>query len=245
VTKEDLSLKQDNIIIEYTPQDREFVEETFDNLSEAVWFLTDYFELDDTFPTIRTILTPNRGEFDRCVKEILKIDIEVPSHPCRIAMPQRTDLVILSPLAYERGINHYSSDSYRRLLFHEAVHIFEEYLSPNIDMVTRWWSEGLAMSLSGHWKDEKTEVLERIGTGTIPSIKEMEGGSAFADNAVSLCYLWGWTMVKYVECAYGKGMIRRIVKECDDGDIFKMVGEKAQSLEKKWQGWLLSEVPVS
>jgi len=240
-----LSLKQDNIIIEYMTQDRRFVEKTFNHLSEAVCFFTGYFELEDTFPTIRAILTPNRGEFDRCVKEILKIDIEVPSHPHIMATPQRTDLVILSPLAYVKGINHYSPEGYRRLLFHEVVHIFEEYLSPNIEMVTRWWSEGLAMYLSEHWKDEKAEMLERIEKGTIPPIKEMEGGSAFSDNAVRLCYLWGWTIVKYIESAYGRGMIRRIVKECDDGDIFKMVGEKPQSFEKRWKGWLLSEVPVS
>jgi len=72
-----------------------------------------------------------------------------------MAQPQRTDLVVLSPSAYEQhSIFRYFLDEYRRLLFHEMTHMFEEYLAPAsaMEAVPRWWSEGLAVYLSGQWK---------------------------------------------------------------------------------------------
>ncbi|MFU8796546.1 MAG: hypothetical protein ACNA7X_04550, partial [Dehalococcoidia bacterium] len=189
---------------------------------------------------IRAILVPSRREYDRLVVDLLGVDIEVPSNPGRVAQPQRTDIVFLSPSAYRQHSTYsYDADEYRRLVFHELVHVFEEHLSPDIEAAPRWWSEGLAAYLSGQWRCAdrfrfRQPVLEGITLGHVPRISEIE-----AD--VQLCYAWGWTLVMFIEKAYSRDTVVRIVRECDDGDVLSTLGEDPHAFEKGWQRWLLQE----
>jgi hypothetical protein len=233
-----LAAEQDKIRVEYTERDRDFVPATLQHLSSAIKQLADYFDLPASFPTVRAIIVPNRPEFDRCVKEILKIEIEVPSDPCRIAQPQRTDLILLSPNAYGQSTTTYTPDGYERLITHETVHIVEECLSPDMEKTPRWWSEGLAMFLSRQWiEGEGERVVQEVAAGRIPAIADMQQGPA-ASEGVKLCYVWGWTIVMYIDEAYGKSMIKRIVRECDDGNVFAVLDEDPHELEAKWKDWL-------
>ncbi len=142
-----------NIKIGFTEKDEEFVMVTFDGLKEAIKFLLNYFNLEKKFPPIRVILAPNREEYIRLVKEFLRVDTEEASKSYRIAQPQHTDLLLLAPSAYSTdSIYKYSAEEYKKLIFHEMTHMFEEYLSPNIELSPRWWSEGLATYLSEQWK---------------------------------------------------------------------------------------------
>ncbi len=227
-----------NIKVVFTERDREFVDKTFVGLKEAIKFLSGYFRLGKSFPLVRAILVPNRGEFDRLVIELLKVDIKKPSRPSRIAQTQRTDLVLLSPSAYSKdSIYEYNPEEYKRLIFHETAHIFEEYLSPNIEALPRWWGEGLAVYLSGQWKYEdefREPVLEGLKIKEIPKFEEIKGDT-------ELCYQWGWTIVKYIEFQYGQKMIVKIVRECADGNVIKIIGEPIENFEKEWKKYLENE----
>ena len=99
------TISHGRLLIEYTPTDEQFVQETAGTLEEALDFLCDYFGLPTPLTGVRVILTPDRPEFDRCVRDILKVEIEVPSNPWRIAQPQRRDLVVLSPRVWEKEYN--------------------------------------------------------------------------------------------------------------------------------------------
>jgi hypothetical protein len=160
------------IEIRYVEGERGFAQKAFFILSKTLPFITDYFRLSRDFPKIRVVLVPNRSEFDRLVQDLLHVEIEVPSNPARIAQPQRTDMVVLSPSAYESyPVFKYVSDDFGRLLIHELIHIVEEYLSPDIEVIPRWWSEGLAVYLSGQWRyedDFRKPVLEGIEKEKIP-----------------------------------------------------------------------------
>lgn len=233
-----VSRRRNNTLIEYTAKDESFVQETASHLSEAYKVLADYFTLKD-IALLRVIITPDRAEFDQCIREILKIDIEVPSNPGRIGWCQKTDLIVLSPLAWDNKLYTYTPDFYRRFLFHEMTHIVEEYLSKDIEKVTRWWSEGVAVYLSGQWMvdhDLQEKVAEGIEKRSLPSIKEMEGQER---EAVIRAYTWGWTIVKYIECTYGKNMVTKIVKECGDDNIFRVMAVGQKTLEKRWREWVL------
>ncbi len=183
-----LLFNEDYIEVRYITKDKVFVEETHNSLDEAVKSLYGYFKLEEKFLSIRAVIVPDRNEFDRLVKELLKVDIETPSRPNRIAQTQRTDLVILSPSTYKRdSIYEYHPDEYRRLLFHEVTHAVEEYLSPNIEAQQRWWSEGLAVYLSEQCKyeDEFIEpVLKGLKNKQIPDFKEIQ-------EDFRLFYHWG------------------------------------------------------
>ena len=100
----------------------------------------------------------------------------------RVAQPQRTDLILLSPAAWDKGMHTYTPASFHRLIAHEVAHIIEEYLSPNIEAVPRWWSEGLAMYTSGQWQERETlqKVLSMVEANALPSISQMQDGAVAA-----------------------------------------------------------------
>ena len=135
-----------------------------------------------------------------------------------------------------RGLR-YFPDEYSRLLIHEVIHMFEEHLAPNMDTQPRWWSEGLATYLSDQWRYEDTyafrqPVLQGLETGGIPNIREIEA-------SVELCYDWGWSIVMFIEKIYGRQLILRIVRECDNGDVCRMLGEDMRTFQRNWRRWLL------
>lgn len=235
ITKGYLWFNDDNIKVGFTEKDRKYVRKTSAGLKKAIKFLSKYFHVKKNFGPIRAILVPNRKEYDRLVKTVLRVDIEKPSRPSRIAQTQRTDLVLLAPFAYATdSIYEYSAKEYKRLIFHETTHIFEEYLSPNIEVLPRWWSEGLAVYLSEQWKYEDEfgkPVLKGLKTKKIPSFKKIQ-------KDVKLAYQWGWTIVKYIEHCYGQKMICTIVRNCTDGNVFKIMGETMRNSERKWKDYL-------
>ncbi len=232
------SCKQGMVTVEFVERDHVLVPEVVSGLSEAIERLSDYFGVQDV-PAIRTVLTPSRGEFDRCIREILGIQIEAPSNPVRVAQPQRTDLILLSPAAWDKGMHTYTPAGFRRLIAHEVAHIIEEYLSPNIEAVPRWWSEGLGMYTSGQWQEPEflQEVLSMVEANALPSISQMQDG-AVATDGVKLCYVWGWTLVMYVDREFGRHIVRRIVRECEDGDVIRVLGQTQQHFEPAWREWL-------
>jgi len=235
-----LALGNDRIKIRYIDKDRSFAEEVAVMLEEAVDSLTRYFDLKTSFPPIRAVLVPSRDEFDRLVADLLCIEIERPSPPGRMAQPQRTDVIVLSPSAYEQhSTRRYFPDEYRRLLIHEVMHMFEEHLAPNMETPPRWWSEGLAAYLSDQWRYEDTytfrqPVLQGLETGSIPDIREIEA-------SIPLCYDWGWSIVMFIEKTYGRESILRIVRECDNGGVCGMLGEDMDTFQRNWKRWLLRD----
>ena len=147
-------------------------------------------------------------------------------------------MVVLSPSAYaEHSTFRFVQEEFDRLLIHELIHMFEEYLSPNIEASPRWWGEGLAVYFSEQWiydDDFRQPALTGISQNQIPCFRQVASENKFA-------YEWGWTIVKFIEDHYGKGMILQIIQECDDGDVFSFVGEDVHLIEKEWENWLLVE----
>jgi len=236
-----IEVRRGNIEVRYAGADQRHAEETLVALTESCAFLSEYFCLSRPFPSpIMAILVPSRSEYDRLVVKLLGVDIEVPSNPGRVAQPQRTNIVFLSPSAYgQHSTYSYNADEYRRLVVHELVHVFEEHVAPDIEANPRWWSEGLAAYLSGQWRHEdqfqfRQPIMEGIRLRRVPGINEIEPD-------VQLCYAWGWTIVMFIDKACGKDTILRIVKECDDGDVIAALGEDPAAFEQRWQEWLLEE----
>jgi len=231
-----LKLGDQRVEVWYVEAEHEYAQDAFDVLQAGLPRMTDYFRPATPLPKITAVLVPNRDEFDRLVRDLLRIEIEIPSHPARIAQPQRTDMVALSPSAYaEHSTYDYVPEAFRRLLVHEMVHMMEEYLTPDMETTPRWWSEGLAVYLSGQSRYEegfRGPAMEGVLSGAIPGFAEI-------DTEVRLAYDWGWTIVRFLEAEHGQEMILRIVNECADGDIFGFLGVDPSVLEQRWRRWLL------
>lgn len=206
---------------------------SIDNLHEK--FLVE----DDIFRnTINIYLAPNRKEFEYLILNVLKINIKMPTSKGRIAQPQRTDLILLCPSAYETdSIYKYNYEEYTRLLIHEMIHMFHEHLSVDMENVARWFSEGIAIYFSNQYKyeDEFNEsVIDGVSNNKIPKI------SNIIDD-VMLSYDWGWTLVKYINDTYGFDTILNIMRNCGSSDVIGFIEENKVEFEEKWRDWLLSK----
>jgi hypothetical protein len=225
-------LESEAVVVRYVKNDQVSAEETKTALTAALPVITGYFELQSPLPRLTAILVPSRDEYDRLVLDLLGVDIEIPSNPARIAQPQRTDLVLLSPSAYEKhSAFTFSRSSYRRLLTHELVHIVEEHLSPDIELLPQWWSEGLAVYLSGQWRWEESfrqPPIDGIEAGQIPPISKIEASR-------KLGYEWGWTIIRHIDEQHGQSTVVRIVTECANGDVFATLGTKKELFESEWK----------
>jgi len=232
-----VTLGDDRMEVRYVTTDGEFAEETFATLRTGVAELSEYFGLTNVFPPVRAVLVPDRSEFDRLVADLLGVDIERPSNPGRVAQPQKTDIIFLSPLAFEQHSTYeYDPDDFRRMIWHELVHVFEEDLTPDMEATPRWWSEGLAVYLSDQWRHEsqfkfREPAVKSVNDKSVPNIVEIQ-------RHVSLAYDFGWTLVKFIEDTRGRGVIVTAVKEVLHGDVFAAVGVSIDTLQEQWREWI-------
>ncbi len=235
---EDYSLlKKNSYEARFREKDRPYARLTLDNMLQAASSLGEYLGIKRP-AGLRAVIAPDREEYEKLVVKWLGVDIEIPSNPGRIAQPQRKDLVFLSPRVYkEQSTFEYYPQEYERLIFHEVTHVFEELLSPGIEFMPRWWSEGLAVYLSGHWRysdqfNFRQPVVQGIREGKIPTFQEVV-------RRVDLSYEWGWTMVMFIEKTRGREVIRKIIRECSDGNILEFLGGSEEGFSREWQQWLL------
>lgn len=219
----------------YTATDSEYADVASAALGKRLSDLLAVFGIHEGFPSVRVVLVPDRDEFDRLVRDLLRVEIEVPSHPARIAQPQRTDMVVLSPSAYEEHSPFtYRQEEFERLLVHEAVHMIEEFLSPNIEASPRWWGEGLAVYFSDQWRyedDFRKPALDGVAKGEVPSLEQIETEAKHA-------YDWGWTIVAFIESQYGRETVVRIVRECADGDVCGALDMPRETVQDRWRAWI-------
>jgi len=233
-----LRLSNPQIEIRFIDGEGQYAREAFDALEKATPSILEYFKINVPFPKVLVVLVNHRDEFDRLVRDLLQVEIEVPSHPARIAQPQRTDMVVISPSAYEtHSIFKYVPENFQRLQVHEFVHMVEEFITPDIETSPRWWGEGLAVYFSGQWQYEdefRKAALNGVAERKIPTFREIE-------TERKLAYDWGWTIVRFIESVYGRDMIVRIVRECADGFVLHMIDEDIDTLEDRWKDWLLAD----
>jgi Peptidase MA superfamily len=233
-----LMLRSDRIDVCYVEMDRRYAEDIAATLAKSIDTLVAYFDITEPLPRIRAILAPDRDTFDVLVADLLHVQIERPSDPRRVAQPQKTDIVFLSPSAYAaQSAYDYVHDDFLRMAHHELVHVIQEFLSPGIEESPLWWDEGLAVYLSNQWMFSgqfrfREPVLESIRSGETPNMSAIQ-----ADHA--LAYSFGWTIVRFIDQELGRDTIARIIKRMRDGDVFSLLGMDAGVLENRWHAWLL------
>ncbi len=190
---------------------------------------------------INIYLAPNRNEFEYLILNILKINVKMPTNKGRIAQPQRADLILLCPSAYDTdSIYKYNFDDYKRLLTHEMVHMFHEHLSVDMENIARWFSEGIAIYLSkqNEYEDEfKRPVIDGVLDNKIPTIEDI-------NNDIMLSYDWGWCIVKYIDETYGFDTVLNIARNCGSNDVIGFISNDKEGFEKNWRHWLLNTCKI-
>jgi hypothetical protein len=62
--------------------------------------------------------------------------------------------------------------------------------------------------------------------GKIPGIDELQGSPA---------YIWGWSLVRYIEKSFGRKKLLEIMRNTCTSDIPKVLKLNKRTLEKDWQ----------
>ncbi len=225
-------IQEDNASVYYSTKDEIFAKETLSELKESYQALFKYFRLDiDQGFSFNAYLATNRKEFENLVINLLNIDIEIPSRKSHIAQPQGNNLILLSPSAYEEDSTYkYNIEDYQRLLLHEMTHMFQEYLSPDMEKLPRWFTEGMAIYISEKWKYEdefKESVLKTINEGNTPSFAEI-------NENIILSYIWGWTIIKYIVDKYGNDKVIEILTNMSLNEYHNIIN----SFFNQWKDWV-------
>lgn len=228
------SLETQGISVLHSSGDGVYASIVLDSLEKGIPRVLSGFGMTH-FPRVRAVVAPGRDEFDRLVRDLLQVEIEIPSHPARVAQAQKREMVLLSPAVYgTQSTFTYAEPEFRRLAVHEFVHMAEEFLSPDIEASPRWWGEGLAVYLSGQWRYEDffgKPAQRSVTRGEPPELDSVLSGEVSA-------YVWGWTVVKCIQDRYGPGVISRLVRDCLDGDPLSLLDTGYDGFRKLWGEWI-------
>lgn len=222
---------ENKIRVFFNELDKNLVKETIDNFLFSQNKLLEYFKVDIDFPVFNIFLIPSRDEYDLFVKNFT----QTPTSKERIAQTQGNELYLLSPNVYHLYADCYSfnKEEYTRLITHEFTHIFEELISPKSAMECKptWWHEGLAVYLSEQYNKETefTEGLKDELKIDIPKLKDLSGFRA---------YIWGWTVINFIESRYGANKILELIKDYTYLDFINTFGLSEDNFENEWQNYL-------
>lgn len=234
-------VQNENITVYYIGNDMRFVVEVKEEILYAYKELENYFHLIDKGFSIRAIIAMNRREYNYISKMILKLRGNNESKKSQVAITSKNDLLILSPFAYEEEST-YTYDEYKlkKVIYSQVVHIFHEFLSLNSEVSSTWIGQGIAMYLSGLWKEGEVKkvINEAIKKDMIPQLNEIQENE-------SLYKIWAWTIVKYIEENYGKETINKIIRNYDVDDIFNILKCSIDDFEVQWKTWLKDENNLS
>lgn len=219
----------------FSANDAAYVEETYAHFSNGLEVAAAYFGPGELLPFFTVYLAPEREEYDFLVSHLTT----VPTGKGRLGQPQGSELYLLSPGAYSRDAlavylgpdGKYDKVFYHDVIAHEVVHMMEEYFSPcgAMAVLPKWWQEGLAVYLSGQYEKDvslRKYMLADFSKGGVPAIGDLRGGSS---------YVWGWSIVQFIEKRFGKEKIREIVRNSMTIDVEKSLGMEPARFEQEWR----------
>ncbi len=223
----------------YVEHDRGAVESTVAGMETAIRSVENRFGLMLDWPLVNVFLAPSRVEYDELVAHLTP----TPTQPGRVGQPQGHDLYLLSPEVWPSHAvpellgrdGSYDPEVYRRLLLHETVHMVEERISPSGAMEARpaWFSEGLAVYVSRQYCTELDLIdgmLAKLEQDHLPPLSDMRGQAA---------YLWGWTVIRFLERRFGWERIVVVLRETNTANVLDCFGD---FLEPAWRHEAAAEV---
>lgn len=218
----------------FCDRDVNAVDETYKYALAGIRKGLGFFMLQPEFPLINLFIVPNREEYDRMVSHLTRI----PTSKGRLGQPQGHDFYLISPNAWPTDMHpdYLTPDGacdkkvYRQFIEHEIVHMIEEYSSPKGAMEIRpqWWGDGIAVYATGQYKDRLTvkNIKEDLADSRLPDIAAMKGRDA---------YVWGWSLVRYIDKLFGRETLKKIMVESCTGDILGFLKLRKKEFELEWR----------
>ena len=217
----------------YAEKDENSVEKAYKYAIAGMRKYLRFFGLPPEFQLINIFIAPRRMEYDRLVSHLTK----TPTNKGRLGQPQGHDLYLISPNAWPADVHpdylgrdgKYDKKVYRQFIEHEIVHMIEEQFSPKGAMEIRpqWWSDGIAVYATGQYRDRLNRKLmkEDLEAGKSPMIAGMKGRDA---------YVWGWSLVRFIEKRLGRGALRSVIQNSCTDDILGFLKLSRSRFEAEW-----------
>jgi hypothetical protein len=126
-----------------------------------------------------------------------------------------------------------------KIFLHEVVHM-AEWDATDGRNTPIWFSEGLAILISGEFSFERNSVL--IGAavrGDLLPLSRLSARYPGDGNEVNVAYAQSASMVKFLDEAYGPGLIARLLSRVRHGDDFEsalesLAGRSMRQIQSEW-----------
>jgi hypothetical protein len=130
-----------------------------------------------------------------------------------------------------------------KIFLHEVVHVLE-WDATGGRPTPIWFSEGMAIHLSGEFSFERNKVLFAAALRDDLLPLERLGAHYPGDGAeVNVAYAQSADVVKFLEESYGRGFIARLLSRVRRGDEFEpalesLAGSSVRQIERRWRSGL-------
>jgi len=153
--------------------------------------------------SITVVIAPNRGRFHLLTRGL-------PDWTGGVAYPSFARIILQSPTLYaDKG-------QFTVTALHELVHILTDYRGPS--QLPRWFSEGLAMYLSGETMYKNRRPLGRaVVTGKTYTLEDIEDMLRFGPEQARVAYLQSISFVEFLSDRYGWPAIARLLAGYREG----------------------------
>lgn len=185
---------------------------------------------------VDTRLYPSRAAFS----EALSRAWGIPETACwMVGAAGDHTLHLLSPAVWERQACEHDPadrDHVRRLVTHEAVHVYHGQLNPSDDLgrleEIGWFTEGLATWVSGQLEARHAgRAAEAIAAGEAP--RSLAG-------AWSGPYRYGvaGSMVAFIDDVWGTNTLRRLLTATTQAELLATLAVDEAELLARWEDWV-------
>ncbi len=129
------------------------------------------------------------------------------------------------------------------IFLHEVVHM-AEWDATGGRSLPIWFSEGLAINMSGEYSFERNQVLisAALRGGLLP-LSRLSSSYPGDGTEVNVAYAQSADIVKFLDDAYGPGLISRLLSRVRRGDAFEpalesLAGRSMRQIQDEWMDQL-------
>ncbi|MDX8363502.1 peptidase MA family metallohydrolase [Cytobacillus sp. IB215316] len=117
-------------------------------------------------------------------------------------------------------------------LIHEFVHAVIQQINPSVAGL-KWLDEGIAEYAS---KQLEEDIKSRSTFNDYPTLRQLESGSVYFDEAGSTAYLYSGILIKYIVDEYGIDALNKIIRTPTNIEV--IMKASTENIYEQWVKYL-------
>ncbi|MFS1515871.1 hypothetical protein V1503_05015 [Bacillus sp. SCS-151] len=123
-------------------------------------------------------------------------------------------------------------EEYTFQLIHEFVHAVIQQINPSVAGL-KWLDEGIAEYAS---KQLEEDIKSRSTFNDYPTLRQLESGSVYFDEAGSTAYLYSGILIKYIVDEYGIDALNKIIRTPTNIEV--IMKASTENIYEQWVKYL-------